>query len=150
MNIESKLQWGGFGFSFDGAIYFRNGGYAISDQRLGTKAIILKDDQILREINRSYYHADVYEYPIAITGQKGVSTSTALYSAAIKQVGGDVNSVTGVAGFDNAAALEKAGGDITKTPRAKALSKLGYTDHSYDATSGKMVSKKPDTEPPKQ
>ena len=63
---ETKRRWSGFGYSFDGAIHWENGGYAITYQRLGTKALILKDDQILREINRSYYCAEVYEYPIAI------------------------------------------------------------------------------------
>jgi len=73
LGAEGKQRWGGFGSSFDGAINFREGKYAIVYQRLGTKALILKDDEIVREISRSYYCAEVYEYPIAIfngTGEK--------------------------------------------------------------------------------
>lgn len=33
--------------------------------RLGTKGLLLKDGEIIREINRSYYCADAYEYPAA-------------------------------------------------------------------------------------
>jgi len=66
LNGESKQRWIGYGNCFDGAINFRDGNYAIIYQRLGTKALILKDDQIVREIDRSYYCADVYEYPITI------------------------------------------------------------------------------------
>lgn len=35
-----------------------------------TKAILLKDSRIHRELNRSYYHADVYDFPIAITARR--------------------------------------------------------------------------------
>ncbi len=61
LNGEGKQRWSGYGYSFDGAVYSKYGSYAITYQRLGTKALILKDDQIVREINRSYYCADVYE-----------------------------------------------------------------------------------------
>ena len=72
LNGEGKQRWSGYGYSFDGAVYSKHGSYAITYQRLGTKALILKDDQIVREINRSYYCADVYEYPIAIfEGESG-------------------------------------------------------------------------------
>lgn len=39
--------------------------YAVLYQRLGTKGILLKNGNVLREINRSYYYADMYEYPVA-------------------------------------------------------------------------------------
>ncbi len=52
-----------FAFSFDVAITSKDGQYAFLYKKLGTKGILLKDGELLREINRSYYHAETYEYP---------------------------------------------------------------------------------------
>ena len=54
-----------FSYPFDAAIVSDDGTYAVIYQRLGTKGILLKQGKILREINRSYYHAYMYEYPVA-------------------------------------------------------------------------------------
>ena len=54
-----------FQFPFDSAISSENGRYAFIYQRLGTKGLLLKDGEILREINRSYYYANAYEFPAA-------------------------------------------------------------------------------------
>lgn len=51
---------------FDRSICSENGEYSVVYNLLGTKGLILKNKKIIREINRSYYHADVYEYPICI------------------------------------------------------------------------------------
>jgi hypothetical protein len=61
-----KRKWGVFAASFDRAVYHKKGDYAITYESLGTKGIVLKGDQIIREINRSYYHAGTYVYPVAI------------------------------------------------------------------------------------
>ena len=53
------------GYTFDASITSSDGKYAFLYQRLGTKGLLLKEGKILREINRSYYHADTYEYPAA-------------------------------------------------------------------------------------
>lgn len=52
-----------FGFNFDGSISSVDGVYAFIFQRLGTKGLLLKNGEIMREIDRSYYCADAYEYP---------------------------------------------------------------------------------------
>src|ERR1700739_3957715 len=52
-------------FSFDGSITSEDGQYAFIYKRFGTKGLLLKNGEILREINRSYYHAEDYEYPAA-------------------------------------------------------------------------------------
>jgi hypothetical protein len=52
-------------YTFDGAITSANGEYAFIYQKLGTKGLLLKNGDLLREINRSYYCANVYEYPAA-------------------------------------------------------------------------------------
>lgn len=51
-------------YPFDRAIYSRSGNYQVIYQTLGTKGLIIQGNKLIREINRSFYHADVYEYPI--------------------------------------------------------------------------------------
>lgn len=59
-----ELYKNSYGFG-DAAITSSDGQYAFIFKRLGTKGLLLKNGEILREINRSYYCADVYEYPAA-------------------------------------------------------------------------------------
>lgn len=54
-----------FTYRFDGAIASADGRYAVIFEYYGTKAILLRDGRIHRELNRSFYCADAYEYPIA-------------------------------------------------------------------------------------
>lgn len=58
-----QLQTYHFGYHFDSAISTGDGQYVFLFERLGTKGLLLKDGEILREMNRSYYKADAYEYP---------------------------------------------------------------------------------------
>jgi len=51
-------------YRFDAALASPSGRFVAIYERLGTKAILLGPDGSLRELNRSYYHAHVYEYPI--------------------------------------------------------------------------------------
>src|SRR5579871_4598357 len=51
-------------YRFDAAVVSPSGRFVALYERLGTKAIIMGPDGLFREINRSYYHAHVYEYPI--------------------------------------------------------------------------------------
>jgi hypothetical protein len=62
---KSQLQRYHFAYSFDSAISSDCQQYAFIYQRLGTKGLLLKNGEILREINRSYYQAESYEYPAA-------------------------------------------------------------------------------------
>ena len=57
-------------FSFDSAVSSSDGVYSVVYNRLGTKGLLMKSGEILREINRSYYHAGVYEYPVAFAKLK--------------------------------------------------------------------------------
>lgn len=54
-------------FAFDGCINTADGRYAFIYQKLGTKGMLIKDGELLREINRSNYCANAYEYPAAFT-----------------------------------------------------------------------------------
>jgi len=55
-----------YAYKFDSAIQSSCGRYVVIFESLGTKGLILADGNVVREINRSYYQAHVYEYPIAI------------------------------------------------------------------------------------
>ena len=55
-----------YSYCFDSAVMSPCGDFAVIYERRGTKGLVLQQGRILREINRSCYHADVYEYPIAI------------------------------------------------------------------------------------
>src|SRR5258706_1675158 len=50
-----QLQKYHFGFRFDRAISSQDGVYAFIYEGLGTKGLLLKNGELLREINRSYY-----------------------------------------------------------------------------------------------
>ncbi len=54
-----------YAYRFDTAIVSPSGDYVVLYERLGTKGLLLHQDRILRELNRSFYHAHVYEYPVA-------------------------------------------------------------------------------------
>ena len=66
-SINGDYQSSGvvFSYRFDAAVQSDNGVYAIIYEKLGTKGLLLKNGSILRELNRSFYHAGTYEYPIA-------------------------------------------------------------------------------------
>lgn len=53
-----------FAYPFDSAISLPGSPYAAIYSSRQTKALVLRDGEVLRELNRSYYQADEYEYPI--------------------------------------------------------------------------------------
>lgn len=55
-----------YAYPFDHAVCSPSGAYVVLYEQLGTKGLILKSGNIVREINRSFYHAHVYEYPVAL------------------------------------------------------------------------------------
>jgi hypothetical protein len=38
---------------------------------LGTKGVVLKNGETLRQIDRSFFHANAYEYPVALFHEPG-------------------------------------------------------------------------------
>lgn len=66
-----KLQKYHFGFTCDSSITSPNGEYVLIYQKLGTKGLLLKNGELLREINRSYYQSAVYEFPAAFFMMNG-------------------------------------------------------------------------------
>ena len=55
-----------YAYRFDHAVSSASGDYVVLYELLGTKGLILKRGNVVREINRSFYHADVYEYPVGL------------------------------------------------------------------------------------
>jgi hypothetical protein len=56
----------GYSYRFDSVLRSPSGLFAALYERSGTKALLLKGREVIREINRSYYQAHVYDYPIAL------------------------------------------------------------------------------------
>ncbi len=52
-------------YLFDAAVATADGEYSVIYTRLATKGLVLKDGEIVREINRSFYQAHAYDYPVA-------------------------------------------------------------------------------------
>lgn len=61
-NKENLAQYR-LAYRFDAAINSPCGNYAFVYERYGTKGLLLKNGIQLREINRTYYQANEYEYP---------------------------------------------------------------------------------------
>src|SRR5262249_14918529 len=55
-----------YAYRFDAATASPDGRFAVIYERLGTKGLLLQNCKLLRELNRSYYNADAYEYPVTL------------------------------------------------------------------------------------
>jgi len=66
LNGEQQRCGYSIGRPFDAVRQSSDGVYAVVFERLGTKGLVLKNGKIIRAINRSYYCAQSYEYPIEI------------------------------------------------------------------------------------
>lgn len=55
-----------YAYSFDAAVALEGSALSVIYTRCGTKGLVLQGGDVVREINRSFYHADVYEHPIAL------------------------------------------------------------------------------------
>ncbi len=62
-NVSSFWNWT---YRFDAAVLALSGRFAVIYERLGTKGLVLDRGKLVREVNRSYYHAGVYEYPVVL------------------------------------------------------------------------------------
>ncbi|MET0791687.1 MAG: hypothetical protein ABW061_09225, partial [Polyangiaceae bacterium] len=61
--IRAGISWA---YEFDAATALSNSPWAVIYERLGTKALLLKHGTLVRELNRSFYHAQVYAYPVSL------------------------------------------------------------------------------------
>jgi hypothetical protein len=70
IHLDGRIEPSGikFGYRFDHLISLRLGEdlWCVLYENRGTKGLILKNVQHVREINRSYYCADDYDYPVTL------------------------------------------------------------------------------------
>jgi hypothetical protein len=60
-----------YAYHFDAATASPDGRVAVIYERLGAKGVVLKNGETLRQIDRSFYHANAYEYPVALFHEPG-------------------------------------------------------------------------------
>ncbi|MGJ4947826.1 hypothetical protein [Bradyrhizobium sp. HKCCYLS20291] len=53
-------------YRFDAATASPDGRFAVIYEKLGTKGLLFDQGRVLREINRSYYFAETYDFPLAL------------------------------------------------------------------------------------
>ena len=53
-------------YAFDRALISDDGQTTVLYTALGTKGLVVRDRRVVREINRSFYHADAYEFPVTV------------------------------------------------------------------------------------
>jgi hypothetical protein len=58
---DSRVSWA---YRFDAAVQSPSGRYVVIYEKLGTKGLIIRNGKLLRELNRSFYCAEAYEYPV--------------------------------------------------------------------------------------
>lgn len=55
-----------YAYPFDRAVVSPSSRYTVAYTERGTKALLLDGERIVRELNRSYYHAKDFDYPVAL------------------------------------------------------------------------------------
>src|SRR5882672_5196828 len=58
-------------YRFDAATASADGRFAVIYERLGTEALLLHDGKILRQLNRDFYRAYAFEYPVVLFNEPG-------------------------------------------------------------------------------
>ena len=53
-------------YPFDRALASDDGQTTVLYTALGTKGLVIRGQRVVREINRSFYHADDYEFPVTV------------------------------------------------------------------------------------
>lgn len=66
IRLDGSVQPSGvnYAYRFDAACTSPSGEFAVIYERLGTKGLVLHGSKVVREINRSFYHAEVFEFPV--------------------------------------------------------------------------------------
>jgi hypothetical protein len=60
---DPRVSWA---FAFDRVADSRSGEFQVLYAEHGTKAVVVAGARVLRELDRSFYRADAYEYPVAM------------------------------------------------------------------------------------
>ena len=54
-----------YAYKFDAAVSSPSGEFTVLYTRTGTTGLLLRRGKIVRQLSRDFYHANVYEYPVA-------------------------------------------------------------------------------------
>jgi len=63
VETPSRVAWA---FPFDQVVTSPSGRYRVLYAERGTKALLIDGDTVTRELNRSFYHATDFDYPVAL------------------------------------------------------------------------------------
>ena len=63
---RERGHWGTPKYRCDSAVVSPSGDFVVLYEKLGTKALVLAGNHVIRELNRSYYYAEAYEFPLAV------------------------------------------------------------------------------------
>jgi hypothetical protein len=55
-----------YAYRFDAAVMSPSGNFAVIYERCGTKGLVLQNGKVVREVNRSFYQANAYQYPVVL------------------------------------------------------------------------------------
>lgn len=61
--VKGGYSWG---YRFDSVVASPESEWCVLLERLGTKGVVLRNGHMIREINRSFYRAEAYEYPVVL------------------------------------------------------------------------------------
>jgi hypothetical protein len=121
-----------FAYRFDSAIASPSGQFVIVFEKLGTKALLLDRGKVLRELDRSFYFAHTYEFPVAFTvlpdGREAIVHCPHEYCRIDIEV-----AETGECLTDHVARKPKDmfHSRLTASPQAKYLASAGWIWHPF-------------------
>jgi hypothetical protein len=120
-------------FRFDAATASPDGRIAVIYERLGTKGLVFRDGEILREINRSYYQANSYEYPVTLFHEPGGQLLLAHCPNAYNQVDLEVADTGKVlTASDDRKPSDCFHSRFAASPNGKRLLSAGWVWHPMD------------------
>jgi hypothetical protein len=121
-----------YAFRFDAAVTSPCGEWAVIYERLGTKGLVLENGHLVREIDRSYYWANAYEYPVAVfharSGQIMLAHCPESYGRIDLE---DIRSGARVAALKERKFTDRFHSRLRVSPDGRWLSSAGWTWHPW-------------------
>jgi hypothetical protein len=131
----------GFAYRFDAATVSPSGNYAVIYERCGTKGLILdiqnkQKPTIVRQINRSFYQAHVYEYPVVLfqleDGREVIAHCP--YKYCVLEIEETVSGIC-LTQADNRKPIDSFYSRLATSPDGKYLMSAGWVWHPTDVLS---------------
>lgn len=121
---DGTIEAGGvnYAYPFDRALV--RDGAAVLYAALATKGIVLIDGRVEREIDRSFYHADAYEYPVALGAGRLVHCPTAYNRLEVEDLQGRPLAAGGTADFFHSR--------LALSPSGRRVLSAGWWWHPFD------------------